>query len=112
MRDLFVMRDTSTCIASQSEESVIVVAMVEMMLVISQTQEERYHENDAASILLNIISQGADMFSKSDLESGFHQLRIRENDQRKNAFTTPGAAGAQYEWVTCPFGLTNTSSCF
>ena len=60
MRDLFVMRDTSTCIASQSEESVIVVAMVEMMLVISQTQEERYHDNDAASILLKIISQEPD----------------------------------------------------
>jgi len=25
--------------------------------------------------------------------------------------TTAGTAGAQYEWVTCPFGLTNTPSC-
>jgi len=52
------------------------------------------------------------MFSKLDLQSGFHQLRIREDDQHKTAFTTPGAAGAQCEWVTCPFGLTNTPSCF
>jgi len=52
------------------------------------------------------------MFSKLDLQSGFHQLRIREGNQHKTAFTTPGAAGAQYEWVTCPFGLTNTSSYF
>jgi len=57
-------------------------------------------------------TRGARMFSKLDLQSGFHQLRIREGDQHKTAFTTPGAAGAQYEWVTCPFCLNNTPSCF
>jgi len=57
-------------------------------------------------------TRGARMFSKLDLQSRFYQLRIRENDQHKTAFTTPGATGAQYEWVTCPFGLTNTPTCF
>jgi len=38
--------------------------------------------------------------------------RIQEGDQHKTVFTTPGAAGAQHEWVTCQFGLTNTPSCF
>ena len=57
-------------------------------------------------------TRGARMFSKLELHSGFHQLQIREGDQHKTAFTTPGAAGAQYEWVTCPFSLTNTPSCF
>ena len=47
-------------------------------------------------------TQGSWMFSKLDLQSGFHQLRIREGDQHKTAFTTPGG---QYEWVTSPFSL-------
>jgi len=52
------------------------------------------------------------MFSKLDLQSGFHQVQICEGDHHKTAFTTPGAARAQYEWVTCLFSLTNTPSCF
>jgi len=65
-------------------------------------------------VALDLIARtrGARMFSKLDLQSGFHQLQIREGDQHKTTFTTPGAAGAQYEWVTCPFRLTNTPSCF
>lgn len=54
-------------------------------------------------------TRGSHFFSASDLQSGFHQLWIRDGDQHKTAFTTPGG---QYKWVTCPFGLTNTPSCF
>jgi len=54
-------------------------------------------------------TRGARMFFQLDLHGGFHQLRIREGDQHKTAFVTPGG---QYEWVTGPFGLSNTPSYF
>jgi len=49
-----------------------------------------------------IARSGARMFSKLDLDSGFHLLRIRKGDQHKTAFVTPDG---QYKWVTCPYGL-------
>ena len=49
------------------------------------------------------------MFSKVDLQSGFHQLNIRPADRHKTAFVVPDG---QYEWVSAPFGLSSTPSAF
>jgi hypothetical protein len=71
------------------------------------TIKNKYHLPHIEDLFYQMT--GARVFSKIDLRSGYHQMKIRPSDIPKTAFSTRYGL---YEFIVMSFGLTNAPAYF
>jgi hypothetical protein len=62
---------------------------------------------DVAAIFAKL--QKARYLSKIDMTKGYWQIKVKESDRPKLAFSTPGG---QFQWTSLPFGLKTSGAIF
>ena len=56
--------------------------------------------------------EGSTIYSTFDIRSGYYHLELSQESQPKSAFVIGGPKGGQWEFKSCPFGLTQAPAYF
>jgi len=71
------------------------------------TKKNRYPLSRIDDLMDQLV--GARVFSKIDLRSGYHQIKVKDEDMQKTTFRT---RYGHYEYSVMPFGVTNAPGVF
>ena len=78
------------------------------LLVTQQNHHEKQDPTPRSDEIFDILG-GSQFFTKIDLKTGFHQIRVKPEDVEKTAFQTKYG---QYEYLVLPMGLCNATATF
>ena len=96
------------CVAKKEGQGLRVV--LDYRAINAHSLPDRYSIKTVEECIADIGRSGSKVFASLDQRSGFWQQKLDEKSRQFTAFTIPGLG--QFEYVTCPMGLTGSPASF